>query len=558
MKKYSYLWRVLSLAMAIVFILSTVATTLEAAVVTWLSPEPGQVNGRYVEISVGYNTQSAQKVTKVELWIDGGFYSKKLMVNPITHGVVSFSWDTSGYPLGFHPMVVKLYNSSTFIASASGNCNLGNATVDLIAPKVKFTGIKNGDTIKGITQVKLSATDNSGNAPIVSLLVDEKLKLLKNTPPYTYDLDTAAYNDGDHKIETYAFDNDGNKSDPAILNIKINNAGKVAAAAPATATIAKNTAPANAVIPAQVQVAKVSSTAARTAEPIITRIETTSTPAAEKIAPKPQLVILSSTELTKIKERVSAAENAALSLSEAKALDVPAKSTSPSFVEPVQVKSSTRLMNVAPVETKVAIKQISTPKEVALLSPATKSIEASAKPTTGIVPKSAVRPVKVVQMASAKIEEPISTKVDAFKIKTTPAAKPAIASSIRVAKVSPVVEPKKFNPMVSKTCNTLCSMKAEKSSAIPQSGKIKIRDLMKQMNGVVLWDSKTRTVTAYSKNVKIEMRIGKNIVLVNGSPMKISLVPAIVKGRTIIDVRLYHKACAIVNSKQLSKQALVK
>ena len=600
MKKYNYLWRGLSLFVAIVFMLSTISVALEAAVVTWLSPESGQVNGRYVEVSVGYNTESNQKVTKIELWIDGAFYSKKLMVNPATHGVVSFNWDTNGYPKGYHPMVVKIYSNSNFVGSASGTCSVGNLLVDLVPPTVKFTGIKEGSTIKGITQINISAKDNSGNAPIVSLLVDEKLKLLKNTPPYTYDLDTTAYNDGTYKFETYAFDNDGNKSNPAVLNVKILNTAKVTAqAAPVTAP-AKTIAVVKPIIPAPVAAAK-ASTAARTAEPVITRVETKQIASAQQSAPKLTLKTLSSEELSRIKERINAAENAALKspvVNETKSEVVPAKASVPTFVEPIQSNNSTMIMDTSAVEATVVVKQIETPKEMVLVAPASKPIAASTKQANILVPASEVRqtnivqmasskiaepkmirpnfvknkpvvkqvkpiaPVplvkketKVIQIASAKVAEPKTKKLDIIKVK--PAAKPVLLKKIEVAKVIPIVEKPKTSPIAPKTIIAQPVVKTN-STALPQSGKIKVRDLMKKMDGTVVWDSKTKTVITYSKNVKIEMRIGDNMVKVNGTMMKVNMVPTIVNGRTVIDIRLYHKACTIINSKQTSKQASAK
>ena len=601
MKKYNYLCRGLSLFVAVVFMLSTISVALEAAVVTWLSPESGQVNGRYVDVSVGYNTESTQKVTKIELWIDGEFYSKKLMVNPATHGVVSFNWDTNGYPKGYHPLVVKIYSNSNFVGSASGTCSVGNLLVDLVPPTVKFTGIKDGSTIKGVTQINISAKDNSGNAPIVSLLVDEKLKLLKNTPPYTYDLDTTAYNDGTYKVETYAFDNDGNKSNPAVLNVKIINKAKVAAqAAPVTAST-KTIAAAKPIIPAPVAAAK-PSTAARTAEPVITRVETKQIASAQQSAPKLILKTLSSEELSRIKERINAAENAALKapvVTQTKVADIPAKSSAPSFVEPVQANSSTMILDSPAVEATVVVKQIDTPKEMVLVAPASSPIAASTKQANVLVPTSEVRqtnivqmasskiaepkiikpslpqikPVvkqekpiapipqikkesKVIQIASAKVAEPKTTKLDIVKVK--PVAKPVIIKKVEVAKVSPIVEKPKVSPIAPKTIIISPPVVKSNANALPQSGKIKVRDLMNKMDGTVVWDSKTKTVITYSKNVKIEMRIGDNIVKVNGTTMKVNMVPTIVNGRTVIDIRLYHKACTIINSKQTSKQALAK
>ena len=83
---------------------------------TWLSPLPGErIYSRNVEVSVGFNTQSDVKVTRVELWIDGVFYSKKTFIRPDTRGVCSLLWDTATTCAGSHDLVVKLYAGDRLI-----------------------------------------------------------------------------------------------------------------------------------------------------------------------------------------------------------------------------------------------------------------------------------------------------------------------------------------------------------------------------------------------------------------------------------------------------------
>ena len=154
------------------------------------------------------------KITKLELYIDGYFNSKKLLIKPDNKGVASFTWDTAGYAKGFHQLRVDIYAGAQVVGSIVGTGSVGASKVyDTQPPKIAFTNIKNNSVLKGIAQIKMNATDDSGNPPIVSLFVNEKLKMLKNTTPFVYDLDTTEYDDGAYKIETYAFDGDGNKSD---------------------------------------------------------------------------------------------------------------------------------------------------------------------------------------------------------------------------------------------------------------------------------------------------------------------------------------------------------
>jgi hypothetical protein len=52
----------------------------------------------------------------------------------------------------------------------------------------------------------------------------------------------------------------------------------------------------------------------------------------------------------------------------------------------------------------------------------------------------------------------------------------------------------------------------------------------------VLWDGKTKTVTAYINNVKVEMTIGSRTIKANGKSLTVNMIPKIQNGRTIIDV----------------------
>jgi len=220
--------RWISLAVAVAMMIPSVASIAEAAVATWLSPAAGQVlGGGKVEVAIGFNTQSKLRVTMLELYIDGQFYSRKILRESATRGVCSLWWDTTGYEQGSHNLVVKVYADDQMISKVYGTGTIGgaagNGMLDVRPPVVTFANIRSGDVLKGTTTIKLNASDDSGQAPMVSLLVDDTLKLLKNTPPYNYDLDTTTYKDGDHQLKTYAYDAAGNKSDPSVVKVVFNN-----------------------------------------------------------------------------------------------------------------------------------------------------------------------------------------------------------------------------------------------------------------------------------------------------------------------------------------------
>lgn len=223
--------RWISLAVAITMILPVAASVAEGTMATWLSPQPGQiVSGGKVEVAVGYNTGTDLKVTSVDLYVDGQYYARKILRNPETRGVLSFWWDTTRVEQGTHNLVVKVYSGDSVISKVYGTGTvgpnaIGGGTLDVRPPVVTFANIKAGDVIKGTKTIKMNAVDDSGRDPMVSLMVDDSLKLLKNTPPYTYNLDSTTYANGGHSLKTFAYDAAGNRSDPAVIKVEFRNGG---------------------------------------------------------------------------------------------------------------------------------------------------------------------------------------------------------------------------------------------------------------------------------------------------------------------------------------------
>ena len=221
--------RWISLVVAIAMFVPAAASAAEGAMATWLSPQPGQiVSGGKIEVAIGYNTQSKLKVSSIELYIDGQFLSRKVLRAPESRGVCSFWWDTTRVEQGTHNLVVKVFAGDQMISKIYGTATVGpngssRGLIDTRPPVVTFANIKSGDVLKGSATIKMNAADDSGESPMVSLLVDDVLKLLKNTPPYTYDLDTKTYPDGDHSLKTYAYDGAGNRSDPAVVKVAFVN-----------------------------------------------------------------------------------------------------------------------------------------------------------------------------------------------------------------------------------------------------------------------------------------------------------------------------------------------
>lgn len=224
MRRHVFCTRFVATIVVVAMIWPALAVTVEAATATWLAPQPGdRITSRNVEVSVGYNTQSDLEVTRLELWIDGRYYATRSLIRPEPRGVCSFWWDTAKFAPGAHQLTVRIYAGDKLVASVSSNAVIGQKSYDLRVPNVRFANIKSGDVLKGTVTIKMVVTDDSAEPPIVSLLVDGALKYLTNRQPYVCSLDTTKYPDGQHELQTYAYDSAGNKSDPVSVKVVFQN-----------------------------------------------------------------------------------------------------------------------------------------------------------------------------------------------------------------------------------------------------------------------------------------------------------------------------------------------
>ncbi|MBO4548331.1 MAG: hypothetical protein J5758_03865, partial [Abditibacteriota bacterium] len=174
--------------------------------------------------------------------------------------------------------------------------------------------------------------------------------------------------------------------------------------------------------------------------------------------------------------------------------------------------------------------------------------DVSAMPVASM-PEASVPETVAETKAAAPVDLPVAA-LSAVGVSQTPSAKlMARADTGRVAVSAPVdldvpkvAEAEADLGTPYKVAKADISQKVALATAertnlvLPQSGKAKIRDIVNANGGVVLWDGKTKTVTAYINNVKVEMTIGSRTIKVNGKSLTVNMIPKIQNGRTIIDV----------------------
>ena len=593
--------RVVSLVVAMTMTLSVVASAVEAAVATWLAPQPGQkLSTREVEVAVGYNTHCDVRVTKLELWVDGKLHVKKVLVHPQSRGVCSFWWDTARYADGTHDLIVKVYSGDDLLSTVSSTGTVGDYRYDMRPPVVSFANVKNGDVLKGISTLKLDAKDDSGDPPLVSLLVDKSLKLIKNRPPYTYDLDTTSYSDGSHELQTFAYDGSGNKSDPSVVQVAFKNGVEKPVVTAVSVTSHPNPeafdeSPAEAVPAMSDSTASpmVRNSAARSGSAVIGKSSVSAPVAASIALPKastgqPAVPSIKSTSSESIASlRTNAAARPVITTSNAPvakiapALEPEKFSIPPVVASPGQVTSSpdmalrsesakpSDLVFTEAVEpdqiTEAAAAQ---PIQMAMASTASLRSNSFSGLVSSTVPSAKEMLSAPVSSDTGQVTASVGANTRDGNIEQTaakgvseaPPASPTVASPKPVHMAcAPFVNDANAQAASNHAIGCPPSIKKdsyaklEKKTA-PVSGKIKLRDLYNDLNGLLFWDAQTHTVTALTGNMKMELTIGSNVALVNGHKMILSQVPSLVNGRTVIDASVYHQAKAFVAA-QLSHTA---
>jgi hypothetical protein len=157
-------------------------------------------------------------VTRVELWVDGAL---ALTDNTSPYG---FSWNTASVPNGSHTLQSRAYDAANNVGQSTTltvTVNNGAAT-DTQAPSTSITSPSAGATVSGTTTVTATATDNVGVSR-VELWVDGALALTDNSFPYSFSWNTTTVVNGNHTLQTRAYDAANNVGQSATLTVSVSN-----------------------------------------------------------------------------------------------------------------------------------------------------------------------------------------------------------------------------------------------------------------------------------------------------------------------------------------------
>ena len=218
--------------------LSTLATArVQAAeadargpIVSIVSPQYSAELKGTVQILVGIEARKNTPQT-VELLVDGQTASNGAMALQ-SYPSANYNWDTTLFADGPHRLTVVITDAQGFRGSADVNVYINNKNLrDLTPPALEWLSAKNGDTWRGLVDVKLKVSDNFGVKYLMLMLnpaatPDKKpaaFAWFLNRPPYSATFDSRKAPDGLYTLRAVSYDALENEGNAPSINVAIAN-----------------------------------------------------------------------------------------------------------------------------------------------------------------------------------------------------------------------------------------------------------------------------------------------------------------------------------------------
>lgn len=169
-------------------------------------------------LTVKYDGANA---TLVELRINGESLATKSVSATANKGETTFTLAVSDLKDGDNDVEVRLYDKTGKVVGTQKQKMVndqGNKG------PVYITGVKQGATVQGITEIKLGFGKELKNV-WVNFFVDSDHKDITNVAPYVFAWDTQKESNGWHTVEAWAVDPDSNTYKSKQVRVFVNNPG---------------------------------------------------------------------------------------------------------------------------------------------------------------------------------------------------------------------------------------------------------------------------------------------------------------------------------------------
>jgi len=156
-------------------------------------------------------------VSKVELYKDNKLFATK------TSSPYEFIWDTTTEPNGPHTLKAKAYDTSNNTAESNLiKVNVNNPTLDKSPPTLKILSPRNRALVSGTTQIKVTASDDTGIAKIEIYIDNNLVATGTATETLSFQWNTKTAKNGWHTITAKAYDLTG-KTTTATISVYVYN-----------------------------------------------------------------------------------------------------------------------------------------------------------------------------------------------------------------------------------------------------------------------------------------------------------------------------------------------
>jgi LysM repeat protein/uncharacterized lipoprotein NlpE involved in copper resistance len=516
-------------ALVLVFLISGAvfaAEEPEVPLVSVITPANGStISGNQIEIAVSFNSTDQQPVSKIKVFLDGKPVTERAYQTPLPSGLCTFKWDTFRTPNGRHKLDFQVFSGDDYLGMVSSQVTVSNETADLAPPKVGITSPKEGEVVAGTTQIVVSASDDSGIEPYVTISVDKALRAMKNRGPYVFDWDTTDNENGPHTISVSASDQVGNRADSKPVRVIVRNPVKMMPLTEAPAPVVE--------VPVQREQAAQPSSAvptlpdfpASTATPLdsgdhrqaMVEEYARTIPDMGTVAPESfevQQTAVPRANLPSVRERVSSAETAA----PAQAHESPSPAPAPEEVSAPAVE--TPAATPAPAPDVAASKPSSMPVLIARapeteLQPVVRLESRLAVPTA----PPARRTEPAVRVAGVQMEAEYVVRSGDSVL--------ALAKKFGVPVKSLVAMNDIEDPSLIKIGDKLRIPAAD-------SGMVALRTVFEKAGGTVLWDGQSKSVRAVCPGNDVELKLGSARAVVNDRPINMERPATVESGRTMV------------------------
>lgn len=198
------------------------------------SPLPGSLVAGRISFALSYQA-GMSRINAFTVYVDDTIQYSRSFLGINTRGIQYLELDTRTLADGNHTVKIAAIGARGLMGVDSVDIVVRNGVAggpDLVPPLLQFRGLLDGDTVSGKLPLDLLAEDNTTVDLLVSIFVNQQLRMLSNRPPYSLELNTSEFLDpatgtGRIRLEAWAFDRAMNRgmARPITLNVVPPGAG---------------------------------------------------------------------------------------------------------------------------------------------------------------------------------------------------------------------------------------------------------------------------------------------------------------------------------------------